>query len=94
MLAPQFVVLLWPLFSIGLFEHQQDLEQWLPVNVGDRLIYETEVRTGDRRHPYVAKWQEMYTTVAARTITEGLWVQRKVDLLTGSLPSPFKETIF
>ncbi len=60
--------------------------QWLPMHVGDRWVYETEIRDGNRLHPDVETWREEVTTVAIRGVRDGVLIERSVTLLDGTAP--------
>jgi hypothetical protein len=66
-----------------------NVRQWLPLNVGDCWVYETEILSGDRHRPTVEHWQEAETTVAVHHIAEGLLVQRRVAYIKGAVPQKF-----
>lgn len=59
---------------------------WLPLAVGDRWVYEKEIRHGDRQHPEIGRWQQSDVTVAVETVPEGVLIRRKVAFLNHTLP--------
>jgi hypothetical protein len=54
--------------------------------VGDRWVYEEEIRDGNREHPGIERWQQSEVTVAVETIPEGVLIRRKVGFLNSTLP--------
>ncbi len=56
------------------------------MQVGDRWTYETEMLSGDRKHPVVTRWEQEDRIVAIQTIPEGTLVRRKVELLNSTAP--------
>jgi hypothetical protein len=66
-----------------------NVRQWLPMNVGDCWVYQTEIFSGDRHHPTVENWEEADTTVAVHRLAEGLLVQRRVSYIRGAVPPKF-----
>jgi hypothetical protein len=59
---------------------------WLPLTVGDRWVYEEELRGGNRQHPDIERWQQSEVTVAIETVPEGVLIRRKVAFLNNTLP--------
>jgi hypothetical protein len=59
---------------------------WLPLAVGDRWVYQEELRGGDRQHPDIRQWQQSEETVAVETVPEGVLIRRKVVFLDNTLP--------
>lgn len=66
-----------------------NVRQWLPMNVGDCWVYQTEIFTGDRHHPNVENWEEADTTVGIHKVPEGLFIQRRVAYIRGAVPPKF-----
>ncbi len=66
-----------------------NVRQWLPMNVGDCWVYQTEILSGDRHHPTVENWEQADTTIAVHHIAEGLLVQRRVAYIKGAVPPKF-----
>jgi hypothetical protein len=64
------------------------VREWLPMQIGDRWVYEKEWRGGDRNHPDVTRWREEDSTVAIQTTPEGTLVRRQVRLLDNTAPPP------
>src|SRR5580658_6881752 len=62
------------------------IRDWLPMQPGDRWIYETEMLDGDKSHPDVTRWEQADTIVAIQRISEGILVRRKVQLLNNTAP--------
>jgi hypothetical protein len=58
----------------------------LPLAVGNRWIYEEEIRQGNPRRPDVERWVQEETTVAVETLREGSLIRRKVRFLGKSAP--------
>ncbi len=56
------------------------------MRIGDRWIYEEEIRDGNRKHPDVNRWKQEVRTFAIQTIPEGVLVRRKVELLDHTAP--------
>ncbi len=85
-------VLLLPLLLSAVARPPQSagiVRQWVPMNVGDCWVYDSEILSGDRHHPHVETWQEADTTAAVRHIPEGIWIQRKVAFIKGAVPPRF-----
>jgi hypothetical protein len=59
----------------------------LPLTVGDRWIYDTEIRDGVATHIEVQHWVQQDTTMAIEWIAEGILIRRKVSVLQTALPS-------
>jgi hypothetical protein len=59
------------------------------MQIGDRWIYEEEIRDGNRQHPDVDRWKQQDTTFAIETIPEGILVRRKVQLLDNTAPPEY-----
>jgi hypothetical protein len=55
------------------------VRDWLPTAVGDRWIYQGEVRSGNMDHPEVELWEQEEWTVAVETVTQGVLIRRKVS---------------
>lgn len=66
-----------------------NVRQWLPMNVGDCWVYQTEILSGDRHRPTVENWEEADTTIALHRVPEGLMVQRRVSYIRGAVPPKF-----
>src|SRR5579862_7810241 len=66
------------------------VREWLPMQIGDRWIYEEERRFGVRNHPDVIRWQEQDSTVAIQTTPEGTLVRRTVRYLNNTAPPRFQ----
>jgi len=52
----------------------------LPLTVGDRWIYDTEIRDGVDTHIEVQHWVQQDTTMAVEWIPEGVLIRRKVSV--------------
>lgn len=59
---------------------------WLPTAVGDRWIYEEEIRDGNRERPEVERWEQEDVTVAIETVPQGVLIRRKVSFLNNTVP--------
>src|ERR1700676_1353171 len=59
----------------------------LPLTVGDRWIYDTEIRDGVAAHIEVRHWVQQDTTMAVEWIAEGILIRRKVSVLQPAVPS-------
>jgi hypothetical protein len=63
--------------------HSQDslavVRGWLPSVVGDRWIYEEEIRDGNREQLEVERWGQEDVTVAVETVPQGVLIRRKVS---------------
>lgn len=84
--------LLLPLLVLGdakAPQSQNIVRQWLPMDVGDCWVYDSEILSGDKNHPNVDKWQEADTTIAVRHVAEGIVIQRKVAFIKGAVPPRF-----
>ena len=64
------------------------VRDWLPSAVGDRWIYEEEIRGGNRQQPEIERWEEGIVTVGVDTIPAGMLIRRKVTFLNNTLPPP------
>lgn len=64
------------------------VREWLPLTVGDRWIYEDEIREGNRQKPDVARWEQAETITAIETVPEGVLIRRKVSFLNNTAPPP------
>jgi hypothetical protein len=62
------------------------VQSWLPMRIGDRWIYETEMLSGDRKHPDVTRWKQEDSVIAIESIPEGTLVRRKVRYLDNTAP--------
>ncbi len=71
------------IFAAAATSRSQDLA---PA-VGDRWIYDTELRDGTGPNLAVHHWSQEDLTVAVEAIPEGLLIRRKVSLLEGAPPS-------
>jgi len=56
------------------------LNSTLPLTVGDRWIYDTEIRDGVDTHIEVQHWVQQDTTMAVEWIPEGVLIRRKVSV--------------
>lgn len=59
----------------------------MPHAVGDRWIYDTEIRDGVATHIEVRHWVQQDTTMAVEFISEGILIRRKVSVLEPSVSS-------
>jgi hypothetical protein len=59
---------------------------WIPTAIGDRWIYEEDVRDGDRQHSDIERWRQDVLIVAIDTIPEGILIRRKVTYLDDTRP--------
>ena len=62
------------------------VRQWMPFAIGDRWIYEYEIRGGDRRNPDIERWQQAEVVVAMEAVPEGVLIRRKIALLNNTAP--------
>lgn len=58
-----------------------DLNGAMPHAVGDRWIYDTEIRDEVDSRVEVQHWVQQYTTMAVEFIPEGILIRRKVSVL-------------
>lgn len=65
------------------------VSEWLPMQIGDRWIYEEEILGGDPKHPDVNRWEQEDTTVAVQVIPEGVLVKRTVQFLRNTSPPQY-----
>jgi hypothetical protein len=54
------------------------VRDWQPSSVGDRWTYEREIRSGDRNHPDIERWEVDEVTVAIETVAQGTLLRRAV----------------
>jgi hypothetical protein len=77
------------LWTAGISRSQSPIasvDSGLPLAVGDRWIYDTEIRDGVGRTLDVQHWVQQDTTVAIESIPEGVLIRRKVSLLQTTAP--------
>jgi len=63
--------------------------KWLPMQIGDRWIYEEEILSGARKRPDVSRWEQEDRTVAIQKVSEGLLVRRTVRFLNNTAPPTY-----
>ncbi len=72
-----------PLILLGLCCYAQDslslVREWIPLNIGDRWVYDYESRNGPHSVPEIQRFEKRLTVTSIETIPEGTLVHRSVD---------------
>ena len=55
------------------------VREWIPLNIGDRWVYDYESRNGPHSVPEIERSQKRITVTSIETIPEGTLVHRSVD---------------
>jgi len=66
--------------------------KWLPLQIGDRWIYQLKILSGSPKHPDVTRWEQEIRTVSIHPIPEGLLIRRTVRFVNSTGPPSYLGT--